>query len=370
MGVGRVERVDLRAPLRPLLAAALGDSNSLVHALVYTPTQRRHQAEAAAALEFAQKAGAARLKPGVYAGSHSKGLISQLQAVLAALDSPGEEMRLEMRGQMVPDDEALERLRDEVLKRRAALAEQGQAQPEAELEAARQANARAREAAAAERAEVEADTARLHEQITGVKSGEKLQEAMNTLKNSIQEEKAALKRQLDEMAQRHEKAKAALAASADGAARVTSAGPNSAQALTAMAATYKARGMAKPASLLYMSAVKLLDSVGQGRSAAVVGPLSELADLYSLERMEEEAIALYKQAYSIEKDVSGSDSPKLSLHLQKLGGADDGLSRLIICAFSCSLEGSSLAAARAACARCQIDKKAFEGTRQRTSWRP
>ena len=46
--------------------------------------------------------------------------------------------------------------------RRKALAEQGEAStPEAELAAALQANARAREAAAAERAEVEADTARL-----------------------------------------------------------------------------------------------------------------------------------------------------------------------------------------------------------------
>ena len=148
--------------LSHLLASALGDSNSLVHALVYTPTQRCKQGEAAAALEFAAKAGAARLKPGVYAGTPSKGLVTQLQAVLVALDSPGEEMRLEMRGQMAPDEEALERLREEVTTRRNSLAKQGEAStPEAELEAARQANARAREAAAAERAEVEADTARL-----------------------------------------------------------------------------------------------------------------------------------------------------------------------------------------------------------------
>ena len=37
--------------------------------------------------------------------------------------------------------------------------------------------------------------------------------------------------------------------------------------------------------------------------------------------MDEEAIALYKQAYSIEKDASGADSPLLARHLQKLGGA-------------------------------------------------
>ena len=42
--------------------------------------------------------------------------------MLVALDSPGEEMRLEMRGQMAPDGEALERLREEVTNRRKALA--------------------------------------------------------------------------------------------------------------------------------------------------------------------------------------------------------------------------------------------------------
>ena len=161
--------------LTHLLANTLGDANSLVHALVYTPTHRRQQAEAAAALEFAARASAARLKPGVYAGSHSKALITQLQGVLAALDSPSEEMRAEMKEQMTPDEEAMQALRDEVAKRREAVAEQRQAKPEHDLERQKGANQQAREAAAAERAEVAADTARLREQIAGVKSGEKLQ---------------------------------------------------------------------------------------------------------------------------------------------------------------------------------------------------
>ena len=49
--------------------------------------------------------------------------------------------------------------------------------------------------------------------------------------------------------------------------------------------------------------------------------ISELADLYSHEGMDEEAIALYKQAYSIEKDVAGPQSTRLALHLQKRGAA-------------------------------------------------
>ena len=64
-----------------------------------------------------------------------------------------------------------------------------------------------------------------------------------------------------------------------------------------------------------------MDSIGQGRCEQVVEPISILADLYSLESMDEEAIALYKQAYSIEKDSSGDASPKLAHHLQiKLAG--------------------------------------------------
>ena len=115
MGSRKKQLPPLRdSKLTHLLAAALGDSTALVHALVYTPTQRQHQAEAAAALEWAAKASAARLKPGVYAGTPSKGLVTQLQAVLNALDSPGEEMRQEMHGQMTPDEAALERLREEV----------------------------------------------------------------------------------------------------------------------------------------------------------------------------------------------------------------------------------------------------------------
>ena len=115
MGSRKKQLPPLRdSKLTHLLAAALGDSTALVHALVYAPTQRQHQAEAAAALEWAAKASAARLKPGVYAGTPSKGLVTQLQAVLNALDSPGEEMRQEMHGQMTPDEAALERLREEV----------------------------------------------------------------------------------------------------------------------------------------------------------------------------------------------------------------------------------------------------------------
>ena len=37
--------------------------------------------------------------------------------------------------------------------------------------------------------------------------------------------------------------------------------------------------------------------------------------------MAEEGVALYKQAYSLEKEVSGHESPLLALHLQKLGAA-------------------------------------------------
>ncbi len=37
--------------------------------------------------------------------------------------------------------------------------------------------------------------------------------------------------------------------------------------------------------------------------------------------MADECVALYKQSYSLEKEVSGHESPLLAVHLQKLGAA-------------------------------------------------
>ena len=52
--------------LTHLLASALGDEGQKVHCLVYVPTQRRHKAEATAALSWAGKAVGAKLRKGVY----------------------------------------------------------------------------------------------------------------------------------------------------------------------------------------------------------------------------------------------------------------------------------------------------------------
>jgi len=127
------------------------------------------------------------------------------------------------------------------------------------------------------------------------------------LEKTIADETIALRAQLEEMEERYRKATTQLEEISESQIKVRRDAPGCVD------------GMAKYASLLFMSAVKLLESIGQGRSAHVMIPIAELADLYSSERMEEEAIALYKQAYSIEKDVSGPTSPKLAMHLQKLG---------------------------------------------------
>ena len=73
--------------------------------------------------------------------------------------------------------------------------------------------------------------------------------------------------------------------------------------------------------MLYVSAIKLLEATGHGQSAPMVALFSELADLYTETGMAEEGVALYKQAYSLEKEVSGHESPLLASHLQKLGAA-------------------------------------------------
>merc|ERR1719440_2453702 len=85
-----------------------------------------------------------------------------------------------------------------------------------------------------------------------------------------------------------------------------------------------------------------MESVGLGRSKHVVPPVSALANLYSAEGMDEEAIALYKQAYSIEKDASGADAPQLAKHLQKLGGAYEKQGKLEAATLTLEEAGSVL----------------------------
>merc|ERR1740138_325252 len=161
----------------------------------------------------------------------------------------------------------------------------------------------------------------LKEQVEGVRTGKKLEEAMTTLKRTIEEEKLALRKQLAEMESRLAEAKGKLNDLGAANEKVSSGAPAMCNELVAKGHAYTKAGKFKYASLMFMSAVKLMESIGLGRSGYVVPPVSALADLYSAEGMDEEAIALYKQAYSIEKDASGADSPELARHLQRLGAA-------------------------------------------------
>ena len=79
-------------------------------------------------------------------------------------------------------------------------------------------------------------------------------------------------------------------------AALAAGGPECVSALCEQGAAYHERGIAKIASLLFVSAIKVLDATGRSRSTQAVRPISALADLYSAEGMEEEAISLYKQA--------------------------------------------------------------------------
>ena len=130
-----------------------------------------------------------------------------------------------------------------------------------------------------------------------------------------------MRKQVSEMEARLDDAKTKLTELNDATTRLATHSPSQCEALTSKGHAYASAGKYKYASLMFMSAVKLMESIGLGRSKYVVPPVSALADLYSNEGMDEEAIALYKQAYSIEKDACGADSPQLAKHLQKLGGA-------------------------------------------------
>ena len=309
--------------LTHLLGQALGDDSALIHCLVYVPGRRSHRGEAVSAISWAGKATAARLKKGVYAAASSKAMVSTLQGVVASLEEPSAEMEAEMREQMEPSKSAMEDLNAAVSGKRSMLKEVEEEVLAQKAKVTEQ--LKKNEAAAAERKgehdEIRTAIASLKEQVEGVRSGEKLAEAMGTLRKTIEEEKVALRKQLGEMEERLSDAKGKLSSLEEANGRIDKGAPPMCTNLVEKGHAFTKAGKFKYASLMFMSAVKLMESIGLGRSQHVVAPVSSLADLYSAEGMDEEAIALYKQAYSIEKDASGADSPLLAKHLQKLGGA-------------------------------------------------
>lgn len=184
--------------LTHLLGSALGDDKSPVHCLVYVPGRRAKRAEAGAAIVWAAKATAARLKSQVFASAASKALVSQLQGVVASLEEPGPEMASEMREQMEPPSDALSQLRASVNGKAAMLSEVEQELMEQKqrTESQLSKNQAAHETRMKEQEEIQKAIGDLQEQIKGVKSGEKLQAAMDTLKRTIGEEKVALRKQV------------------------------------------------------------------------------------------------------------------------------------------------------------------------------
>ena len=114
-------------------------------------------------------------------------------------------------------------------------------------------------------------------------SGEQLQKAMGTLKRSIDEEKVALRKQLSEMEERLEVAKSKLSGLGSSTAKVNDGSPMMCDELVKKGHAYVQQGKNKYASLMFMSAVKLMESIGLGRSSHVVPPVSALADLYSVD---------------------------------------------------------------------------------------
>ena len=184
--------------LTHLLGSALGDDKSPVHCLVYVPGRRAKRAEAGAAIVWAAKATAARLKSQVFASAASKALVSQLQGVVASLEEPGPEMASEMREQMEPPSDALSQLRASVNGKSVMLSEVEQELMEQKqrTESQLSKNQATHETRMKEQEEIQKAIGDLHEQIKGVKSGEKLQAAMDTLKRTIGEEKVALRKQV------------------------------------------------------------------------------------------------------------------------------------------------------------------------------
>ena len=99
------------------------------------------------------------------------------------------------------------------------------------------------------------------------------------------------------MRERKASAAASLSALASRRAQLRGGCPACAEQLGRQAKAYRAQRQHKQASLLYVSAIKLLEATGHGHSAPMVGLFSELADLYAEAGMADECVALYKQSY-------------------------------------------------------------------------
>ena len=173
--------------LTHLLSLALGDDKALVHTLVYCPSRRSKRAEAVSALGWASKATAARLKKDVYASASSKAMVSQLQGVVASLEEPSKEMENEMREQMEPSTDAVNQLKAAVAGKKAMLQEVQDEVMAQKLKVEEQLKKNQAEAdkRKVEHDEVRANIADIKDQVEGVCSGKKLEQAMQTLRKTI-----------------------------------------------------------------------------------------------------------------------------------------------------------------------------------------
>ena len=134
-------------------------------------------------------------------------------------------------------------------------------------------NAEAKKGREGEQQEIKNAIADLKDQVAGVRSGEKLAEAMGTLKRTIEEEKLALRKQLTEMEGRLSEAKSKLSGLSEANAKIDAGAPPQCEQLLAKGQAYTKAGKFKYASLMFMSAVKLMESIGLGPSQHVLAPL-------------------------------------------------------------------------------------------------
>ena len=312
--------------LTHLLALCLGDDTAPVHCLVYVPARRAAHAEAVQALNWAGKATAARLKKGVYTSGSCKAMVAQLQGVVASIDDVEEaqdDIVAEMREQMTPAPESVDALAKTIDSKKATARDvaSGLGKDEPRLKEQLAANASAAEKRKAEQEVIRTEVADLKHQVEGVRSGNRLNEATEKLKQTITDEKRTMRKDLAEMETRLIEAQDKLDTLGQDTGKLLNGAPDRCEALVAQGMAYADKGKTMYASLVFMSAVKLMECAGLGRDKCVVPAVSMLADLFATEGLDEEAISLYKQAYSIEKDACGADSPELAKHLQKLGSA-------------------------------------------------
>ncbi|KAL1529784.1 hypothetical protein AB1Y20_000718 [Prymnesium parvum] len=318
-----------RPPLRDskltrVLSGALGANCIRTHLLLCVSQQREHAETTAELLHFGTLARSAKLWSNVYEATAPKALCLQLQAELTTIEAPNDEMYDEMIEQMRPQESQLEKLaaaaRGLQAKHQRALDDMAVAR--GNFENKLQQLSLDSDAMQSEIGALSEQNDLLRGQARSVRLGEGIEDALEALRESDARELSALNKQVNALQERLNSAKqeqARLSETSGGKSTIPLS--DTAKGLVALGRSHMDKGNLAEASPVLNSALTAAEIAHGPMHKAVVPALTAMADLCILQKREEQAIALLKRAYTVDKEALGPDAPEVGQHLIALGTA-------------------------------------------------